>query len=61
MVMHHITPCTTCIAFMLVSHTYIFVIDPVELELEGLQEPAPVDETNPEQEKASLGASNHLP
>jgi hypothetical protein len=48
MIMQHITLCTTCIVFILVSHTYIFVIDLVEPELEELQEPTTVDETNSE-------------
>jgi Ca2+/H+ antiporter len=47
----HIALYTSCIVFMLVSHTYIFAIDPAELELEELQEPAPAEETNPEQEQ----------
>jgi hypothetical protein len=49
--MHHITLCTPCIAFMLVSHTCIFAIDPMEPELEELQETTPAKETNPEQEQ----------
>jgi hypothetical protein len=36
---------------MLMSHTCIFAIDPVEQELEELQEAAPAEETNPEQEQ----------
>jgi hypothetical protein len=36
---------------MLMSHTCIFAIDPVEQELEELQEVAPAEETNPEQEQ----------
>jgi hypothetical protein len=51
MIMQHIALCITCITFMLVSHTYIFLIDPVVQELEELQEPAPAEEANPEQEK----------
>jgi hypothetical protein len=50
MIMQHIALCTPCIAFILVSHTCIFAIDPTEQELEDLQEPASVEETNPEQE-----------
>jgi hypothetical protein len=46
--MQHIALCTPCIVFILVSHTYIFVIDLVEPELEELQEPTTVDETNSE-------------
>jgi hypothetical protein len=47
----HIVLCTPCIIFMLVSHTCTFTIDPVEQELKELQEPAPAEETNPEQEQ----------
>jgi hypothetical protein len=54
MIMHHIALCTPYIAFMLVSHTCIFVIDPVEQELEELQELAPTEEANPEQEQDKL-------
>jgi hypothetical protein len=46
MIMQHIALYVSCIAFMLVSHTYIFAIDPAEQELEELQEPAPAEETN---------------
>jgi hypothetical protein len=46
--MHHISLCTICIAHLLVSHACIFAIDPTEQELE---EPAQVEETNPEQEQ----------
>jgi hypothetical protein len=35
-IMQHITLCTPCIAFILVSHTYIFAIDHVE---QGHEEP----------------------
>jgi hypothetical protein len=49
MIMQHIALCTSYIAFMLVSHTCIFAIDPAEQELEELQEPAPTEEANPEQ------------
>jgi hypothetical protein len=34
MMMHNIARCTSYIAFMLVSHTCIFALDPAELELE---------------------------
>jgi hypothetical protein len=51
MIMQDIALYTSCIVFMLVSHTCIFAIDPAELELEELQEPAPAEETNPEQEQ----------
>jgi hypothetical protein len=36
---------------MLVSHNSIFVVDPAEPEVEELQEKAPVEETNIEQEQ----------
>jgi hypothetical protein len=49
--MQHIALYTPYIIFMLVSHTCIFVIDPVEQELEELQEPAPAEKTNPKQEQ----------
>jgi hypothetical protein len=51
MIMQHIALCTPCIAFMLVSHTCIFALDLAEQELEELHEPAPAEETNPEQEQ----------
>jgi hypothetical protein len=40
MIMHHVTLCTPCIATMLVSHTYIFVIDHAEQGHEEPSEPA---------------------
>jgi hypothetical protein len=49
--MHLITLCTPCIAFMLVAHTCIFVIDHVE---QGRVEPpelAPVKGTDYEQDQ----------
>jgi hypothetical protein len=46
--MHHIAFCNPCIALLLVSHTYIFMIDPAEQEPEEPQEPAQAAETNPE-------------
>jgi hypothetical protein len=39
-----------CILY-LVSHTYTFALDLVEPELEEPLEPAPVEETNPEEEQ----------
>jgi hypothetical protein len=51
MIMHHITLCTSCIAFMLVSHTCIFVIDHVERGREEAPDPAPVEGANTEQEQ----------
>jgi hypothetical protein len=49
--MQHITLCTTCIAFILVSYTYIFAIDHAEQEHEELTERAPVEGANIEQEQ----------
>jgi hypothetical protein len=37
------------------------VIDPVEQEREEPPEPAPVTDTNPEQDQGKPGASNHIP
>jgi hypothetical protein len=37
--------------YMSLSHTCIFTVDPTEQEPEKLPEPAPVEETNPEQEQ----------
>jgi hypothetical protein len=48
LILHHIALCTPCIALLLVSHTCIFVIDPMEQEPE---EPAQAEETNPKQEQ----------
>jgi hypothetical protein len=44
--MHYIALCTPCIAIMLESHTCTFVLDPEEQ-----QEPAPVEDANPEQDQ----------
>jgi hypothetical protein len=46
MVMQHITLCTPCIAFILVSHTCIFAIDHAEHVHEELPEPAQVEGAN---------------
>jgi hypothetical protein len=51
MVTQHITLCTQCIAFMLVSHTCIFAIDHAEQGPKEPLEPAQVDDTNTEQEQ----------
>jgi hypothetical protein len=51
MVMQHITLCTPCIIFILVSHTCIFAIDHVEQGRDELSEPAPVKDANPEQDQ----------
>jgi hypothetical protein len=51
LILHHIALCTPCITLLLVSHTYIFVIDPTEQEPEESQEAAQAEETNPKQEQ----------
>jgi hypothetical protein len=50
-IMQHIILCTPCIAFMLVSHTCIFVIDHVEQGHEESPEPAQIEDANTEQEQ----------
>jgi hypothetical protein len=50
MIMQHITLCTSCIEFILVSHTCIFVIHHVEQGREEPSELAPVENANPEQD-----------
>jgi hypothetical protein len=52
MTMQHITLCTLCIAFILVSHTCIFVIAHVEQGREEPSELAPVEYANPEQDQS---------
>jgi hypothetical protein len=49
--MHLITLCTPCIAFMLVAHTCILVIDHVEQGHVEPPEPAPVEGANYEQDQ----------
>jgi hypothetical protein len=51
MMMQHITLCTPSIVFIFVSHTYIFVIDHVELGHKEPPEPASVEDANPEQDQ----------
>jgi hypothetical protein len=51
MIMHRIIFYTPCIAFMLVSHTYIFVINHAEQGHEEPTEPAPVEGANIEHEQ----------
>jgi hypothetical protein len=51
LIMHHVALCTPCITLLLVSHTCVFMIDPSEQELEEVQEPAPAEKANLEQEK----------
>jgi hypothetical protein len=50
----HITLCTPCIAFILVSHTCIFVIGHAEQRPEKMPEPAHVEGVNPEQDQGKL-------
>jgi hypothetical protein len=58
-IMQHITLCTSCIAFMLVSHACKFAIDHVAQGHEETSEPAQVEGVNPSKIKISSGASNH--
>jgi hypothetical protein len=51
MIMQHIILCTTCIAFILVSHTCIIVIDHMEQRHDEPPELAQVEDTNTEQEQ----------
>jgi hypothetical protein len=48
MILQHITLCISCIIFILVSHTCIFVINNVEPKCEKPPESAPVEDANPE-------------
>jgi hypothetical protein len=50
-IMWYTTLCTLCIAFMLVSHTYIFVMDHVEPRRVEPTEPAPVETGDYEQDQ----------
>jgi hypothetical protein len=51
MIMQHIILFTSCIIFMLVSHTCIFVIDHVEKGHEEPLEPVQVEDANTEQDQ----------
>jgi hypothetical protein len=51
MIMQHVTLCTPCIAFMLMSHTYIFAIDHTEQGHEEPSKPAQVKGANSEQDQ----------
>jgi hypothetical protein len=51
MIMHHITLCTSCIVFILVSHTCIFAIDHVDQGREEPSEAAPVEGVDYEQDQ----------
>jgi hypothetical protein len=51
MMMQDITLCTSSIVFIFVSHTYIFVIDHVEVGRKEPPEPASVEDANPEQDQ----------
>jgi hypothetical protein len=50
-IIHHITLCTPCITFILVSHICIFAIDHAEQGHEESPKPAPVEGANIEQEQ----------
>jgi hypothetical protein len=50
-IMQHITLCTTCNIFMLVSHPCIFSIGHAEQGLEETPEPAQVEGVNLEQDQ----------
>jgi hypothetical protein len=60
MIMQHITLCTPCIAFMLVSHTCIFVIDHAE---QGHEERSQhkLRALTSSKNKTSPGVFNHHP
>jgi hypothetical protein len=47
--MHHVPLYTPCIALVLMTHTYIFVIDHAEYGLEEPPAPAPVEADEHEQ------------
>jgi hypothetical protein len=53
-IMQHITLCTLCIAFMLVSHTCIIVIDHAEQGRVEPSELAPVEGARPRQAQVHL-------
>jgi hypothetical protein len=53
MIMQHITLCTPYIAFILVSHTCIFVRDHVETGRNEPPEPASIEDANSEQDKGN--------
>jgi hypothetical protein len=54
-IMQHITLCTSCIAFMLVSHTCIFTIEHAEQGLKETSELAQVEDVNPKQDQGKPG------
>jgi hypothetical protein len=51
--MHLITFCTSCIAFVLVAHVYIFAIDHAEQGCVEPPEPAPVEAADYEQDQGN--------
>jgi hypothetical protein len=53
-IMQHITLCTPCITFMLVSHTCIIMIDHVEQEHAKPPESAPVEGADYKQDQGKL-------
>jgi hypothetical protein len=54
MIMHLTTLGTSCIAFMIVSHTCIIVIGQAEQGPEETPEPTPVEGVNPAQDQGKL-------
>jgi hypothetical protein len=54
MIMHLTTLGTSCIEFMIVSHTCIIVIGQAEQGPEETPEPAPVEGVNPAQDQGKL-------
>jgi hypothetical protein len=52
--MHYIALCTPCIAIMLESHSCTFALDPAEPVPKKQQEPAPIEDANPEQDQGKL-------
>jgi hypothetical protein len=54
MIMEYTTLCISYIAFMLVSHSCIFALDPAEPGREKPSEPAPVEGGNYEQDQGKL-------
>jgi hypothetical protein len=51
MIIQHITLCTPCIVFLLVSHTWIFAIDHMEIGHEEPPEPTQVEGAKSKQEQ----------
>jgi hypothetical protein len=51
MIMHLTTLCTTCIAFMLVSHTCIIAVGHEQQGPEETSEPTPIEACNYEEDQ----------